>query len=549
VADRVQYFIDLQGADRAAANLGEMGNAAQRAERDLKGVGDAAGNASHELKRVEDGAGETDSILQGLAGALELVSPELADMARVAGDAAGGLEAVSRAGPRLAAVLGPVGIAIAAGALIWRNYADAAREAEEAVESAAEKSARVAAALSNLEQLETLQSIRAGIASGELNESALLGLQAQSTVDDAINPLKAHLQTGLNDSLKTERDLRAEIERLSHGSIAEQRKGVDKQQELVNIQRVMISQREQLAALEEKGAAMLQAELELLSGEAGLLDGATGTGTGGTGSDGWTDGGLLNKLTDPGAISGTSVDSGFSGLTAALDFGDFSLLERAQARASRFQHDNPNAVPGAQAGAGALGGLATGNVNPLLSLIPGGGLLGGVANVGTLGADGVGDMLDTFTEAVRTGIEDLPEILSEIIPDFAVSLVTELIPALIASAPQIFASLVKGIVSGLYEILAPGERGRTVLDAAGITSGASAGQLIDDFESGALLTNALESSKRSTRTSSSITRPQAPLRAGPGGGEVRVILGGDLGQLIDRIDIERGPNGTRPGSG
>lgn len=268
---------------------------------------------------------------------------------------------------------------------------------------------------------------------------------------------------------------------------------------------------------------------------------------GGSGGDGWTDGGFLNKLTNPGAITGSSVAGGFSGLSALLDFGDFSRMDMLGARAARFQHDNPNAAGNVQAGAGALGGLATGNVNPLLSLIPGGGLLGGVANVGALGAGGVEDMLDTFTEAVKGGLEALPEILSTVIPEFAVSIVTELIPALISASPQIFAAL----ITGLANTLLPGgdsdqSFGERLASAGQIASLAvGAGNSFGSSPSDAL---SLASSGSRGRTSSSITRPRAPLQAGPGGGEVRVILGGDLGALIDRIDIEQGPNGTRPRS-
>jgi X-X-X-Leu-X-X-Gly heptad repeat protein len=51
----------------------------------LQNLGSNAEDAAAGVKRLEDGAGEADSILQGLAGALDTVSPQLAGMVRVAG--------------------------------------------------------------------------------------------------------------------------------------------------------------------------------------------------------------------------------------------------------------------------------------------------------------------------------------------------------------------------------------------------------------------------------------------------------------------------------
>ena len=66
------------------------------------------------LNNVKDQAGETASIMGGLATSLSVVSPEAGAAVRALGDLATGVEAASRGGSRLFAILGPVGVAVAA---------------------------------------------------------------------------------------------------------------------------------------------------------------------------------------------------------------------------------------------------------------------------------------------------------------------------------------------------------------------------------------------------------------------------------------------------
>ena len=70
-------------------------------------------NTKTTFKGVSDSAGEADSVLQGLASALDTVDPKLGAAARLAGDMSGGLEAALRGASGLGPVLMAVGAAVA----------------------------------------------------------------------------------------------------------------------------------------------------------------------------------------------------------------------------------------------------------------------------------------------------------------------------------------------------------------------------------------------------------------------------------------------------
>ena len=62
---------------------------------------------------------------------------------------------------------------------------------------------------------------------------------------------------------------------------------------------------------------------------------------------------------------------------------------------------------------------------------PAGAIFGGLAQIGAAGgASGVEKQLDTLIDNVTDGILALPEILSDVIPEFVNRLVAELPPAL-----------------------------------------------------------------------------------------------------------------------
>ncbi len=132
---------EVDGATRGVKELGEAidetSRSANKAERATKKLADAnvktersAKKAAAELKKLEDATGEADSVMQGLASALDLVSPSLGAFVRGAGDLSGGLEAVARTGTNLAPVLSVLSVAAGAVYLAWRNWNEEAERSE-----------------------------------------------------------------------------------------------------------------------------------------------------------------------------------------------------------------------------------------------------------------------------------------------------------------------------------------------------------------------------------------------------------------------------------
>ena len=96
-----------KGLDGLGKNVAASGKAAQQAANNNQ-------NFNRTLGNVKDSAGETASIMGGLATSLSVISPQAGAAVRALGDLATGVEAASRGGSRLFAILGPVGVAVAA---------------------------------------------------------------------------------------------------------------------------------------------------------------------------------------------------------------------------------------------------------------------------------------------------------------------------------------------------------------------------------------------------------------------------------------------------
>ena len=108
-----------------------------------KPIGDSlpTDNDIEGLSRFRDTTGEADSAIAGMAAAADHLSPEMASMMRVIGDASGGMEAASRAtalfGGSLGSLIrvgGPVALALGAIAFAHSKMKSKAKEAEEALE-------------------------------------------------------------------------------------------------------------------------------------------------------------------------------------------------------------------------------------------------------------------------------------------------------------------------------------------------------------------------------------------------------------------------------
>jgi hypothetical protein len=115
----------------AKAMVGALDKQLKRAEKAAKRT---RKNTKNTFKGVEDSAGEADSVLQGLASALDAVDPKLGGAARLAGDMAGGLEAALRGAGSLGPVLVGAGVAAAALAGAYALVSSGVDEANEKIE-------------------------------------------------------------------------------------------------------------------------------------------------------------------------------------------------------------------------------------------------------------------------------------------------------------------------------------------------------------------------------------------------------------------------------
>lgn len=157
---KIPGYTDKQAA-RAAENLvkrlqkaqdqaeRDARKAAQSAAREWSKTADRGGgiaNTAKALDNVSDKAGEVDSVLAGVAGVLDTIDPKLGAVARGFGDAAGGIEAVSRGAMLSIPALGAVGLAVAAAGAAYLVFAHNLEEAEKAQEAARKSAERMSKA-------------------------------------------------------------------------------------------------------------------------------------------------------------------------------------------------------------------------------------------------------------------------------------------------------------------------------------------------------------------------------------------------------------------
>jgi hypothetical protein len=207
-------------------------------------------------------------------------------------------------------------------------------------------------------------------------------------------------------------------------------------------------------------------------------------------------------------------------------------------------------------------GLLQGDVSGLLGMAgPWGAAVGGIANIGRMGAGGVRDQLEGFTDAIVAGLEALPEILVEVIPDFIEGLVTDLIPALVATFPELVAIMVWrlpiAIAEALWSILKPsgdadtgfwGKAANTQLDifSGGITSALDIGVGRGNFGLGSSSRINDGTGRRMTGGRGGDIRPDGTSASRTSGGAQIVVQGsvyGSLDTLTRDLDSHLGYGG------
>jgi hypothetical protein len=269
------------------------------------------------------------------------------------------------------------------------------------------------------------------------------------------------------------------------------------------------------------GAALVDATAAVLRLRSSRSDAATPGGAGGAGGDG-----ALSTPTEPAegaaAASGTLTRAELAAAAAAaaggpqmvggLDPGARGAVDPTAAAANRAfleaqlaatQQSRGDTIRGA---AGVAQSVLSGNLGRGLSQVgsmvggaagaalgPAGAIVGGLQFIGEQGAEGIKETLEGVKDGLIAALEALPELIGNVLPEFAVTLVAELIPALIKSAPQLFRALLfelpQAIADALAEVIGvESDTGRGAL--RGATFGAIIGGVLAGAVSGGLLTGA-----------------------------------------------------------
>lgn len=157
------------------------------------------------------------------------------------------------------------------------------------------------------------------------------------------------------------------------------------------------------------------------------------------------------------AAGGPTLVGGDLGDPVAADQANaaFFARELAATRAGRLER--------AQTGIGVAGQVLSGDAGGAISSVAGaagmaglgvaGAAVSGLQFIGEQGADGIRDTLDGVKDGLIAALEALPELIGDVLPQFAISLVQTLIPSLIENSPAIFRALIIDLPIALAKAL------------------------------------------------------------------------------------------------
>ena len=138
-AAKAAMALEKRMSKAAADSARAAQRAAQKSAREFAKAGEGPRGLAASLDTVAEKSGDVDSIIAGLGGALGAIDPRLQAVATGFSDAAGGIEAVSKAGVLSIPAMGAVGIAVAALGAAYLVLAHDVEEAEKKQEAAAKK--------------------------------------------------------------------------------------------------------------------------------------------------------------------------------------------------------------------------------------------------------------------------------------------------------------------------------------------------------------------------------------------------------------------------
>ena len=202
-----------QAARRIETALNRAEKSAKRAARESKQAADKMGRG---FKGAAEAAGDFDSGIQAVAGALDKVSPELADAARAAGDLAGAFEGSVKLGRGMIAVLAPIGAALAAGAGAWVYYNKQLADADAKLERVRDELNQQIALHRQVKEAAILAAVASGDMTQEQADGFLIAQKGSDlfaerlqTVRDEIAALQTDLSDEENELAKTSKTLSA----------------------------------------------------------------------------------------------------------------------------------------------------------------------------------------------------------------------------------------------------------------------------------------------------------------------------------------------------
>jgi hypothetical protein len=138
-AAKAAMALEKRMSKAAADSARAAERAAQKSAREFAKASEGPRGLAASLDTVAEKSGDVDSIIAGLGGALGAIDPRLQAVATGFSDAAGGIEAVSKAGVLSIPAMGAVGVAVAALGAAYLVLAHDVEEAEKKQEAAAKK--------------------------------------------------------------------------------------------------------------------------------------------------------------------------------------------------------------------------------------------------------------------------------------------------------------------------------------------------------------------------------------------------------------------------
>lgn len=424
MSDVVELLLRLNDSE-TAAKLKAVKEQATGVQVAFNATSDATGKTDERMKALGQATEKTRGGIAALASALGVISPEAQKVASTVGASAGALDGFGKIAAGLGASAGPIAIlvvAIGALAAAYKGLSDNLKEAEEK----AAKFGATATMFQDVGQQIKLNELKAAAARGETGAAdALLQFQTDIEVNKQFGGQIQEAQ-GLvsqkQSALEAIGNVDSPRRRQAEQEVAAAQADLD---------RLLVMQ-----------SALRDSLINLADSTSGATEGVKGVAKAAKAIEAPTKAnvtgvGAMNAIVPNVIDPDTGLPFGMSPVTELP--AEFASIQDTTLQA------NVTGVRGApmtfserMAGLGGLspiGALAMGNGAAAFG--PFGGLASGVAGIGQMGATGVRNKLFDFKEDIEAGLRALPEILTEVIPDFAGALVSDLPPAIARSLAEL----------------------------------------------------------------------------------------------------------------